>query len=414
MLRKRSEQWESSANTNGSPSIVGKSAKSEAAGTDDLSREVYGILGMPIDVLDREAAVEKITAAARESRSVLLSTPNLNFLRLSQRDAQFRETLLRSDLCVADGMPIVWLARMLGVPIRQRVSGSDLFEALKSNVSPSRPIRVFLFGGAEGVAETVSGRLNARPTGMSCVGWLSPGFGSVGEISTDDILETINQSNADLLAVFLGAKKAQSWLLKNHDRLRVPIQGQFGATINYQAGLVLRAPAILQQLGLEWLWRIKEEPYLWQRYSFDGVFLLRLLLIRGIPIALQRLKNYARGRQKNEEMSLEQRRRDESIVIALVGHATAVQVKQAVICFRSALKEKRSIIIDVSRTLSIDPRFFGLLLMLRKQLNKDGGFLQFVGRSNRTERIFRINGFEFMLKSEGPNAAEVGQATLEG
>ena len=389
-LRKRSEEF----------------AISSEDASDDLSREVYGILGMPIDLLDRETAVQTITVAAREGRSVLLSTPNLNFLRLCQRDTEFRETLLRSDVCAADGMPIVWLARILGAPIKERVSGSDLFDALKSNVAPSQPIRVFLFGGAEGVAQTVSDKLNGQPLGMRCVGWLSPGFGSVAELSTDDILETINQSNADLLAVFLSAKKAQSWLLRNQNRLRVPIQGQFGATINYQAGSVLRAPVILQRLGLEWLWRIKEEPYLWQRYSLDGIFLLKLLITRCIPIALRRLKD--RIGESKEKLLFEKRTQDESIVIKLIGHATATQVTQAAGFFRNALKEKRSILVDLSRTLSIDPRFFGLLLMLRKQLKRDGEALNFIGLSANSTRIFRLNGFEFMLKSEGGIAAGVG------
>ncbi len=378
--------------------------------TDDLSREVYGILGMPIDLLDRQAAVETITAAARERRSVLLSTPNLNFLRLCQRDAEFRETLLRSDICVADGMPIVWLARILGASIKERVSGSDLFDGLKSNVSPAQPVRVFLFGGAEGVAKTVNDRLNDQPLGMRSVGWISPGFGSVAEISTDDILEMINQSNADLLAVFLSAKKAQSWLLRNQYRLRVPIQGQFGATINYQAGSVLRAPVILQRLGLEWLWRIKEEPYLWRRYSWDGLFLLRFLITRCTPIALLRLKDQSWRRENKEKLSLEKRLQDESIVIELVGHAMGTQVTEAAGFFRSALKEKRSILVDLSRTLSVDPRFLGLLLMLRKQLSRDGGVLEFIGLSAKTTRIFRLNGFEFMLKSERRVAAGVGHA----
>src|SRR5476649_1605292 len=100
--------------------------------SDDLTRDVYGVLGIPIDVIEMSKAVCRIEAAAAGSFPFLISTANLNFLVTSRSDAGFRESLLRSDLCTADGMPIVWIARLLGVPIKGRIAGSDIFEAIKS------------------------------------------------------------------------------------------------------------------------------------------------------------------------------------------------------------------------------------------------------------------------------------------
>ena len=91
--------------------------------------------------------------------------------------------MLDSDLCPADGMPIVWIARLIGVPIKQRVSGSDIFDALKMPDRHRRRLKLFLFGGAEGVAAAAAARLNAAPSGLSCVGALAPGFGSVEAMS---------------------------------------------------------------------------------------------------------------------------------------------------------------------------------------------------------------------------------------
>lgn len=364
---------------------------------DDLSREVYGLFGMPIDALDRNMVVEQIKSAARAGRPFLISTPNLNFLRISRADPEFRESLLRSDLCAADGMPIVWLARLLGTPIKQRVSGSDLFETLKSKVSVSRPIKVFLFGGAEGVAKTVCQILNARSTGIQCVGWLNPGFGTIDQMSSDDIIAIMNQSSADLLAVFLNAQKAQSWLLRNHDRLKVPIRGQFGATINYQAGTIRRAPIILRHMGLEWLWRIKEEPYLWQRYWLDGLMLARLLVSAALPMALRRGWRHFVLRERSE-LAIGTREQSDALIVNLAGDASASNIAQSIACFRSALSQKQNIAVDISRMQSIDSRFFGLLLMVRKQLNKQGRALKFIGVSKRGRRSFRLSGFEFMLE----------------
>ena len=106
-----------------------------ATSHDDLSREVYCILGIPIDAIEMPAVLRSIDAAAATRAPFVISTPNLNFLVNSQTDPEFRESLLLSDLCPPDGMPIVWIARLLGIPIKKRIAGSDIFEALKSRPS---------------------------------------------------------------------------------------------------------------------------------------------------------------------------------------------------------------------------------------------------------------------------------------
>lgn len=383
---------------------LGKARKSAGAGSaeslalslqDDLSRDVYGLFGIPIDADDRIAVLRKMAIAADAGTRFLISTPNVNFLVQSQCDTAFRESLLQSDHCCADGMPIVWISRLLGLPIAERVSGSDLFETLRSKEPSPRPLKVFLFGGGEGVAEIVCGLLNARPSGVRCVGALNPGFGTVEEMSESAIIERINRSGADLLAVFLSAKKAQFWLHYNHDRLSIPVRGQFGATINYQAGTVRRAPAMFQRLGLEWLWRIKEEPYLWKRYSTDGLLLIRLVVMRALPIAI----DLAWQRRLDRDLSVSKRKEFDLIVVGLVGYATKTHVTKCIAFFRSILCERSDIVIDLSQTRAIDPRFFGLLLMLRKELKKDGKKLTFTDVSASALRNFRLNGFEFLLHS---------------
>jgi N-acetylglucosaminyldiphosphoundecaprenol N-acetyl-beta-D-mannosaminyltransferase len=383
-----------------------------AVSTDDLSRNVYGLLGMPIDALNRDSVFKRIIAAVGDGEPFLLSTPNVNFMSESRRDVEFRESLLCSDLCCVDGMPIVWLARLFGIPIEHRVSGSDLFDTVKSNRDPSQPIKVFLFGGGEGVAQTVCQIINDRPSGMRCVGWLNPGFGTIAEMSTPHVIQTINYSNADLLAVFLSAKRAQSWLVLNHNRLTVPVRGQFGSTINYQAGTVRRAPMIFQRLGLEWLWRIKEEPYLWRRYWKDGLSLAHLVITRALPIAIG--PGWRRYFQKNqkEELSIEKHEHHGSIVASLLGYATEKHVMKSAAIFRGLLVENCDVEIDVSQTRSIDPRFFGLFLMLRKQLKKNGKTLKFAGVSKKSRRMFRLNGFEFLLETDSDLSLETTRSKM--
>jgi N-acetylglucosaminyldiphosphoundecaprenol N-acetyl-beta-D-mannosaminyltransferase len=364
---------------------------------DDLSRDVYCVLGMPIDVGAMPSVLRNIETAAAKRMSFFISTPNLNSLVTMQTDPDFREVLFQSDLCPPDGMPIIWIARLLGIPIRGRVAGSDIFDALKTEHSSAKPLKVFLFGGAEGVAAAACQALNAQPCGLHCVGSHFPGFESVDEMSRDDIINKINSTNADFLVVALGAKKGQLWLQRNRRRLLIPVRSHFGAVINFQAGTVWRAPPIMRTLGLEWLWRIKEEPYLWRRYWNDGGVLLRLLFTRVLPLALWTRWLRMVYEREGQNLVVTQKRDWTSVTLSLSGPATGRHVEMAVPVFRDAILTGKQITIDFSNTSIIDSRFLGLLLMLRKTLKGSGADPIFLGPSPRLKSIFHLNALEFLF-----------------
>jgi N-acetylglucosaminyldiphosphoundecaprenol N-acetyl-beta-D-mannosaminyltransferase len=179
------------------------------------------------------------------------------------------------------------MARLLGVPIPERVTGSDLFEALVRG--EGRALTVYFFGGPDGVAEAASARLNAMAGPMRCVGFASPGFGSVEQMSDPEIIAGINSSGAEFVVVALGARKGQAWIERNRNALDAPVISHLGAVINFVSGSLARAPVLLQKLGLEWLWRIKEEPALWGRYARDACALLLLIVTRVVPGLAYRL-----------------------------------------------------------------------------------------------------------------------------
>ncbi len=375
----------------------------------DLSRPVFGILGIPIDATGLLPSLRALETAAESREPFLLSTPNVNFLIKSQVEKQFRESLLLSDLCLVDGMPIVWIARLLGVPIQHRVSGADLFDALKFADRSDRRLGVFLFGGADDVALRVGENLNARSCGLKCVGALNPGFGTIDEMSSERIIEAINASGADVLAVFLSASKAQAWLVQNHERIQVPVRAQFGATINFEAGTIKRAPAFLRRAGFEWLWRIKEEPYLWPRYWADGKSLLGLLLTSALPLTLNSVWTRFRRARRGGALQIELRNNEHSVVVRLSGPAIAIHVDEAINAFQEALGKEKAIDVDVSKTSACDARFFGLLLMIRKQLRKRGQDLRFTAVSPAMSRAFRWNRFEFLLSNETADVGDSGR-----
>ena len=267
----------------------------------DLSRTVYDIASLPFDAIDLRQAVARVIGAVQGRIPLFISTPNLNFLIAAQSDQDFRRSVRESDLSLADGMPIVWLARLLDVPIRQRVAGSDLFEALC--LQTQQTIKVFFFGGPPGAAEQAGARVNARTHqmqqqglggGVQCVGFESPGFGSVQDMSTPDILQRINASGADFVVVALGARKGQAWIQHNRAQLDAPVICHLGAVVNMAAGTIARAPRWMRLVGLEWVWRIKEEPQLWRRYGADGLAMLRLLLSYVVPQMWGRWRQRAR------------------------------------------------------------------------------------------------------------------------
>ena len=380
----------------GNPKKYFNKGDANSSDSDELTREVYGILGIAIDPVDMTIVTNKIKLAVAKGKLLFISTANLNFIVMSQSDAEFRESLLKSDVCTADGMPVVWLARLLGIPVRSRLAGADIFEALKWINDRSQPVKVFIFGGAEGIAAAACKRLNSESNGMSCVGSYYPGFTTIDEMSGDPIIDKINSCSADFLAVALGAQKGQAWLMKNHDRLQIPVRVHLGATINFQAGAIKRAPTTMQRLGLEWLWRIKEEPQLWRRYWSDGLAFLQLLLTRVLPLmAITQWSQFKSGRH---DLLVEQNEDQKSVNISLNGAAVRENIDKVVVSFQAAAAGTKDIVINFRNTCVLDARFLGLLAMLDRQLK--GRHLGFscTELPRPIERIFYLSGFQYLLR----------------
>lgn len=361
---------------------------------DDFDRDVYCLMGLPFDAVDMSAAVRRVRDAARKGERCFLSTPNLNFLIGCRRDPVFRDSVVHSDLSIADGMPLVWIARLLGLPIRERVAGSGLFEALRAGGEAGKePLKIYFFGGPDGVAERACNVLNEHPSGVRCVGWQSPGFESVEAMSGDERIAPINASQADFLVVALGARKGQAWIEHNLERLAVPVASHLGAVVNFVAGSVSRAPVWMQRTGLEWLWRIREEPGLWRRYWHDGLGLFGLMFGVVLPYAFQRRF----GRQSRAELALELEWGDDVSRVVVSGTVPEIVPDQLRVVFREAAERGKPVILDLAKTGHFGPGFVGLVLMLKKSLDAQGVSLALVGVSEGARRLFKWNLAEYLL-----------------
>lgn len=362
---------------------------------DDFDRDVYCIGGLPFDAISLSKTMSLLRDAKHAKKSCFLTTPNLNFLALSQDDSDFRHSVLHSDIVIADGAPIVWLARLLNIPIRERVAGSTLFEALGKEWR--RKLTVYFFGGPTGVAAEASNHINEKSTGLTCVGYHSPGFGSLEEMSESSIIEHINASNADFLVVALGAKKGQAWIVKNLDKIKTPLVSHLGAVINFEARRLKRAPVRLQKIGLEWAWRIKEEPHLWKRYWNDGRFLLKFLFTKVLPHVLWLSFNKSSLKDKNGKSEVVLSDEDGCVKLIFNGCILDPVTQDIRGLFRRSITLQKNLILDFTHADYIGFNLFGLLLLLKKQLDKNGLKMKIVGLNNNMNKVFNWNGASFLV-----------------
>jgi N-acetylglucosaminyldiphosphoundecaprenol N-acetyl-beta-D-mannosaminyltransferase len=200
----------------------------------------------------------------------------------AQHDPQFKLVLNSADLVVPDGMPLVWLGRLRGYPLRRRVYGPELMAAFCEASVPRRE-KHFLYGGAPGVAEQLASTLRERFPGITIAGTLCPPFRSLSLDESEKVISQINQTKADVVWVGLSTPKQEFWMFEHRDRLVAPVLVGIGAAFDFHAGLKKQAPHWMRENGLEWLFRLVQEPRrLWRRYLVYGsefVFLVALELL---------------------------------------------------------------------------------------------------------------------------------------
>jgi N-acetylglucosaminyldiphosphoundecaprenol N-acetyl-beta-D-mannosaminyltransferase len=362
---------------------------------DDFDRNVYCLVGLPFDAVDMHNTLSIIRSAAKNQTRCFLSTPNLNFLIASRSDAAFRNSVIQSNLVVADGMPLIWMAKFLRIPIRERVAGSSLFEALR-DLDATSPISVYFFGGPDGVAETAAQTINQTKDGLTCVGYQSPGFVSVDAMSSSSRIDQINKSNADFLVVSLGAKKGQSWIVKNISYIKTPIISHLGAVVNFAANRLERAPRWMQNIGMEWLWRIKEEPVLLKRYMLDGFALLNLLVTLVIPQALWLTINQRRLEKSSQKASIRLECNESTCRLIISGVVLDPASPETRSILRQASLQGTNTTLDLTDAEFLSPGFLGLILLLKKNLDKNSVKLSVVGVRPRMQRLLKWNGLDWL------------------
>jgi N-acetylglucosaminyldiphosphoundecaprenol N-acetyl-beta-D-mannosaminyltransferase len=208
----------------------------------------------------------------------------------------FRSIMEQSSLVLADGVPILWASRLMGTPLVEKVSGSDLFPRLCA-VAAEKGYRLFFLGGRPGSASRTASRMNQRYPSLNICGVYCPPYGFENDKTVKEkIVRIIREARPDILFIGLGAPKQEQWMHEFRDQVCVPVSIGIGGTFEFEAGYLTRAPLWMQKVGLEWFWRLCKEPRrLWKRY------LVRDLRFFGL-LGRQKLRSFIeRNRQEKTE-----------------------------------------------------------------------------------------------------------------
>jgi N-acetylglucosaminyldiphosphoundecaprenol N-acetyl-beta-D-mannosaminyltransferase len=260
---------------------------------DDRSRNIPSypkripILGLPVDAITYAEWLDLIgewissplrVRGGERGEGFLhhVCTINPEFIMIAQHDVNFRNILQRADLCVPDGVGLLWAARHLGHRLPERVTGSDGVPMIAERAARAG-WRLFFLGAAPGVADQAAAILCERYPGLQIVGSYS---GSPAPEEEDAIVERVNASGADILLVAYGAPEQDKWIARNSPRLRVRMAMGVGGAFDFIAGLLPRAPVWMRRLGLEWLFRLYLQPRRLGRMMRLPRFVLAVLLRR--------------------------------------------------------------------------------------------------------------------------------------
>jgi N-acetylglucosaminyldiphosphoundecaprenol N-acetyl-beta-D-mannosaminyltransferase len=229
----------------------------------------FKVLGVRVDGVQVPEVVSLMERWIQERAAVhYIAVTGMHGIMEAQQDPGFRSILKAADLVVPDGMPLVWLGRWHGYALRRRVYGPELMETFCRTTGPS--YRHFFYGGGPGVADRVAEVLKQR-YGVNAVGTYSPPFRPLTEEENTQVSCQIQTAAPEVVWVGLSTPKQERWMYEHRPRLTVPLIAGVGAAFDFISGTVKQAPAWMQENGLEWFFRLIQEPRrLWRRYLILG------------------------------------------------------------------------------------------------------------------------------------------------
>jgi N-acetylglucosaminyldiphosphoundecaprenol N-acetyl-beta-D-mannosaminyltransferase len=239
-------------------------AGERAAGTPPFPS--HRVLGVRVDAVDPARTLAAVEDWIATGRRAYVCFANVHAVMEARAEEEARGAYERSDLTVADGMPLVWLGRRRGFAGSARVYGPD-FTLLACERAAAAGWSVFFYGAAPGVADRMADRLRGRFPSLRVAGTLSPPFGALSAAEDASLVRAVNAARPDLVFVGLGCPRQEKWMASHRAALDAPVLLGVGAAFDFHAGEVRQAPRWMMGAGLEWLYRLSREPRrLWHRY----------------------------------------------------------------------------------------------------------------------------------------------------
>ncbi len=369
------------------------------------------ILGIPLDNLNMDETVDRIFSMVElyqsDQRPRLVATVNVDFVvntltwHLGRiRHPELLDILQRADLVTADGMPMVVISKLMGSPLKERVTGADLVPRLAEDAA-KRGKSMYFLGGRGDVAMQAASLLRKRYPELLVAGIDSPFVHIEGEKLADaeeadqEIVERINDARPDILLIAFGNPKQEVWFNRNRSRLRVPVSIGIGGTFEFITGSVRRAPLWMQRTGLEWVFRITQDPgRLWKRYLvgflkfglmvWPAVLYYRYMRLRYMLFRPQEAQpSQPSGQGFHEGVCLN--------IITLPGRLDTVTLESLSKSIEQALSGHSDVILDFSQVSFIDSTGLGFLIRTLRSGERVGCEIHLVGVSSKIRSFFELN-----------------------
>ena len=236
------------------------------------------LLNTYVNNVDIDEALRAIDGLIESKKKSYIVAINVDVVMKMESDGYLKKITDEAEMTLVDGKPLVWISKLHGTPVKAKVSGSDLVPALCEKAA-EKGRSVFIVGGKEGVAAEAKRRLEEKLPGIKIVGTYSPPMGFEKDAAEiDKINGMISAVAPDILIACLGCPKQEKWIYENYEKYGATVSICAGATVDFLAGNVKRAPEWMSSHGLEWLYRFAQEPKrLFRRYFVDDVKIMKLI-----------------------------------------------------------------------------------------------------------------------------------------
>jgi N-acetylglucosaminyldiphosphoundecaprenol N-acetyl-beta-D-mannosaminyltransferase len=258
----------------------------QRAGSEAAPSSWFQVLGVRVNAVQIPEVVARMEEwIARREACRYIAVTGMHGVTEARHDRKFKEILNEAGLVVADGYPLAWLGRRKGfAQMKRRVYGPELMEAFCRQTA-GKGYRHFFYGGAPGVAEELAVRFAARYPGLEVAGTYCPPFRAMTAEEDGEVVKVIEGARADILWVGLSTPKQERWMFEHRERLSVPVLVGVGAAFDFHAERVARAPEWMRENGLEWMFRLIQEPRrLWRRYLVYGSEFAVLVMLESVGL----------------------------------------------------------------------------------------------------------------------------------